>query len=152
MIQMPQVPTAVGRPPVGTGVSTPNAAAAPRIQAPAVNTAPVGRPATPNPGGGVRSGGGMRRMGGVVRAAMTSPAQATPQGVAGAMGGWNAAPDLVSNAVKFLKAGAEMGPQHRAPLGSLLRNTDRPQAGPYQGQAAQAARSFAGAFRAPQVA
>lgn len=171
MIPMPQVPTAVGRPPVATGVSAPNRAAAPRLAAPSVAGAPVGRPRT---AGGPRPGAGVQPR--TLASKFPAASAVSPQLAQGAVGGWNAAPDLVANATKMLKAGAELGPQHRGPLESLLKNTDRPQIGPYGGGApalaeaygsgggfspapgggnamqAGAARSFASRFRGPEVA
>lgn len=155
MASMPQLATAVGRPPMTSGVSAPNPAAAPRLAAPSVNTAPVGRPPMPGaapgqvtggpapaarPAGGVVSGGMARppaRRSFAVKLGGAAPAGPAPGAMAtaaqGALGGWNANPGLVTNAVKMLKAGAELGPQHRAPISSLLTNTDRSQPGPFQG-------------------
>jgi hypothetical protein len=161
MPALQQVATAVGRPPVATGVSAPSAAPAPRLAAPAVNTGPVGRPPSP---AGAAGGGFMGKMMGAARSfrqklgggapAMKDPSRATPQGAAGAMGGWNADPGLVQNAVKMLKAGAELGPQHRAPLAQILQGTDKPQPGPFQKPAGAGAgqRTFASRFRGPEVA
>jgi len=153
--QMPQLATAVGRPPMTGGVSAPNPAATPQLAAPSVNTARVGRP--PMPAGGMPPGGGIMKppMAGGARPRSFAMklgggpgmAKPTPAGAAGAVGGWNAAPEIVNNAVKMLKAGAELGPQHRAPLASLLANTDRPNPGPFAPAGGGFASKFGGVAR-----
>lgn len=153
--QMPQLATAVGRPPITGGVTTPNPAAAPRLAAPAVNTGRVGRP--PMPGGGaprsfaVKLGGGAPGgQGRPLPGRSRGPAQPTAQGAQGVMGGWNADPSLVQNAVKVLKAGAELGPQHRGPLNQLLANTDSVARGPFQAPAGR--EGFASKFSGGSIA
>ena len=50
----------------------------------------------------------------------------SPQVVAGAMGGWNANPQLIKDATSYLKAGGELAPAQRGSLDRLVRQTDRP--------------------------
>jgi hypothetical protein len=76
--------------------------------------------------------GGMISAGRSLASKFAGGPKPSPQIAQGAVGGWNADPSLVQNAVKVLKAGAELGPQHRGPLNQLLANTDRPNPGPYQ--------------------
>ena len=52
--------------------------------------------------------------------------RSSPQVAAGALGGWNANPNLVKNATNYLKGGAELAPAQRSSLDRVVRQTDQP--------------------------
>jgi len=90
-------------------------------------------PAAPPPGGPVGGGGGMAAGGPATISAMPAgqgQPQASKQQVAGAMGGWNANPQLIKDATNYLKGGAELAPAQRGSLDRLVRQTDQPMVRP----------------------